>query len=421
MRLLLIIPTRERGGAEEYALKIGAAMANQWEVHAAIPHTKGTESLVAGFKEKHIPCHPFKIPEEHFLALTGEPPVKNSTLPHDGAVLQGLHRLQTSIRRLKEADRIFVQTIRTVAVLARVKPDVVLLNVFWGTFGTGILVGCGLLKIPTAVVFHLYPFRFLFHRIKASAYRWARARNQKWIAVSENNRKLMSDFFHPRPGEILRIYNGVKVSSLSSDTDSPGNIELRRNLRRELGLSERARLLLTVARLEDQKGYDDLIPTIPHIVQEFEDVRFVWVGEGKLKDMLVEKLKRYCVVDKVLLLGYRSDVPRLMKSADLFVLPTHFEGHPFTLLEAMAEGLPVVTSDASGIPEVVVDKIHGVLSRAGDSCDLLEALRWALRHPERMKNMASNARIRVRDFSEERMVDETLAVLRELGGLRRNS
>lgn len=288
----------------------------------------------------------------------------------------------------------------------------------WSTFGIGIILACGLLKIPTAIVFQLYPFPFVFHRLKRSAYRWARARNQRWIAVSENNRKLISDSFQARPNEILRIYNGVKESSLSSDTDPLRHNELRRHVRRELGLSETTRLLLTVARLDEQKGYDYLIPAIPHITKEFEDVRFVWVGEGEQKESLVEKLSRYCVLDKVLLLGYRSDVPRLMKSADLFVFPTHYEGHPFTLLEAMVNGLPIVTSDASGIPELVEDKIHSVLSRAGDSCDLLEALRWALRHPERMQDMARNARRRVRDFTEERMVSETLAVLDTLSGAR---
>jgi glycosyltransferase involved in cell wall biosynthesis len=415
MKFLLIIPTRGRGGAEEYALKIAAAAAKQWEVHAAIPETRGTESLIADFRAKGIACHRFRIPEAHFLAMKDEPLWKNISFTQDGFVLRKLHALEKGVRRLKEMIQAIVQITRTVLLLIHIRPDVILLDICWSTFGIGIILACGLLKIPTAVVFQLYPFPFVFHRLKRSAYRWARERNQKWIAVSENNRKLISDSFQARPDEIIRIYNGVKESSPLPDSDLLRHDGLRKEVRRELGLPETTRLLLTVARLDEQKGYDYLIPVIPHITKEFEDARFVWVGEGEQKGFLVEKLRRYCVLDTVLLLGYRSDVPRLMKSADLFVFPTHYEGHPFTVLEAMANNLPVVTSDASGIPELVEDKIHGVSSRAGDSCDLLEALRWALRNPERMQAMARNARKRVGDFTEEQMVGETLAVLQTLG------
>jgi glycosyltransferase involved in cell wall biosynthesis len=180
-------------------------------------------------------------------------------------------------------------------------------------------------------------------------------------------------------------------------------------------LPETARIILTVGRLEQQKGYDYLIPAIPHIVREFEDVWFIWVGEGQERDNLIKQLKDYRIAERVRLLGQRSDVPRLMKSADLFIFPTRYEGHPFSLLEAMAHGLPVVTSSASGIPEIVETGVHGVLFREGDSCDLLEALRWALKHPSQMHEMAGKAKDRVLEFSEDRMVEQTLQVLSKLG------
>jgi glycosyltransferase involved in cell wall biosynthesis len=415
MRLLVIVPSRERGGAEGYALKIAIAAANRWEVHAAIPEGEGTASLIADFKAEGITCHPFQIPPGHFLAMKEEPQWKNVAFPLDGAVLRGLRGLERSIRRFKEVARAIGQVTRTVVVLVRVKPDVVLLDICWGTFGMGILLGCGLLKRPTAVVFQLYPFPFSFRRSKSNVYRWVRTRSQKWIAVSENNRKLICDSFHARPEEILRIYNGVKVDPLWSRPEVQGNGSLRRAVHLEMGLPETARLVLTVARLERQKGYDYLIPAIPHIGREFEDVWFVWVGEGQQRDTLLRKLKDYRIEEKVRLLGHRSDVPRLMRSADLFVFPTRYEGHPFSLLEAMAHGLPVVTSNASGIPEIVQDRLHGVLFREGDSCDLLEALRWALGHPSQMHEMARKARERVLEFSEDKMVEQTLQVLQELG------
>ena len=68
---------------------------------------------------------------------------------------------------------------------------------------------------------------------------------------------------------------------------------------------------------------------------------------------------------------------------------------------------------AGGIPELVTHGEHGVVCRAGDSADLLEAVRWALRHPDAMRRMAHNARRRAADFPEQRMTDEMLALLEE--------
>jgi glycosyltransferase involved in cell wall biosynthesis len=84
----------------------------------------------------------------------------------------------------------------------------------------------------------------------------------------------------------------------------------------------------------------------------------------------------------------------------------------------MAHGLRVVTSNASGIPEIVEDTVHGVLSRKGDSCDLLEALRRALEHPSQMQEMARKAKERVLELPEDKMVEQTLQVLRKLGNTR---
>jgi glycosyltransferase involved in cell wall biosynthesis len=216
---------------------------------------------------------------------------------------------------------------------------------------------------------------------------------------------------------VLCIYNGIKVKPTSINCTNEDITTLRRQVREELGVDETSQLALTVGRLNSQKGYNELVQVIPHLIKEFPDVKFVWVGDGELREDLINKVREYGIEDKVLFLGYRSDVPRLLKSADLFVFPTHYEGQPFALLEAMGHGLPIVTSDASGIPELIENRVHGLLFRTGDSCDLSEALRWALMHSDSMKEMARNAQQRVQEFSEERMVKETLGVLKKLADL----
>jgi glycosyltransferase involved in cell wall biosynthesis len=104
----------------------------------------------------------------------------------------------------------------------------------------------------------------------------------------------------------------------------------------------------------------------------------------------------------------------LLKAADLFVFPTHYEGHPLALLEAMTQGLPIVASDASSIPEIIQHGVQGLLFRTGDRDNLLATLRWALQHPDCLQEMAGNAQRRVQDFSVQRTIEQTLALFKRM-------
>jgi glycosyltransferase involved in cell wall biosynthesis len=108
-------------------------------------------------------------------------------------------------------------------------------------------------------------------------------------------------------------------------------------------------------------------------------------------------------------------VSDLLRACDLFVFPTLAEGQPFALMEAMAHGLPIVTTDASGIPEILSDGHSGVLCPKGDSCALYRALRLALRDPGAAKTMARNARQRAENLDEREMLQDTLQLIQETG------
>jgi glycosyltransferase involved in cell wall biosynthesis len=244
---------------------------------------------------------------------------------------------------------------------------------------------------------------------------WVRKRNQQWIVISENNRELVGQYFllsQPEKKQIACIYNGTEVSAKITNVDLA---IARSQVREELCLPQTSKILLTVGRLDEQKGYQDLVCVVGAIVAAFADVRFVWVGEGDSQEFLETSLEHLGVRDRVLLLGYRSDVPRLLNAADLFVFPTHYEGgQSIALSEAMAHALPIVASDASGIPEAISDGIHGKLFPVGDRECLQETICWALNHPQAMQEMASNAKLRAKDFSQEKMIKSYLNVWQRL-------
>ncbi len=374
-RLLMIFPSTLRGGVEEYNLTAAKGAARRgWDVHTAFPKVKGTASLVQDFEQSGITYHPLAIAEDH------------DSLP-------GMAR---------HLPRLF----RTLRLLRSIEPDVIQITLPAPDYCLGSILACGLLNLPTVVRFGLVPpLETAIHPWRVKAYQWVRSRNQQWVAISKNNQDLLSKRFEMPKSAVACIYNGANRNELAVLSDDCQQV-LRQQVRQELGLPTTAQILITVGRLNFQKGHRDLIPAIPQIVQTCTEAYFIWVGEGDLRAELEARIERYPeIANRVLFLGYRSDVLRLLQSADLFVFPTHFEGgQSFAIAEAMAAQLPIVTSDASGIPEVLTHQTHGLIFPVGDIEGLLAAVRWALEHPKQMEKMARNAQVRAQDFTEEIMI-----------------
>ncbi|MBK1989590.1 glycosyltransferase family 4 protein [Sphaerospermopsis aphanizomenoides BCCUSP55] len=382
MKLLVVFPSTLLGGTEEYALKIATeAKINGWDAHIAFPKTQETNSLIQDCLVNNLHYHPLNISE-----VTGK-----------------------NLKFLKEHLPHFT---RTLALLIKLKPNIIQVNMPWPYRCLGTLLACAVLNIPTVVIFHLLDHNGSFSTSRLKTYHWAKNRNQHWLTVSEYNRKRVCELFKVPKEQVLKIYNGTKITF--TFTNLADIIQLRSQVRQELGLSDNHRILLTVARLSSVKGYGDIIPIIDHITQEFPDIKFVWVGKGEQEQYLIQKLQENNLENKVLLLGHRADVHRLLKAADLFIFPSHLEGLPFSIIEAMAHNLPVIASDSSSIPELITDRENGLLFPTGNSPKLLEAIRWAIQHPDAMQEMSQKSLLRVNEFSEERMVKETLDLFKKI-------
>ncbi len=380
-KLLIIDPSNVRGGAQEYWLKIAKSASDRdWQVHTAFPNCEGTKSLVSELALKNICSHDLQIDDSKYF---------------------------TSVKLIVNR---LIQFLRTIFLLIRIKPTSILIVLPSINTGFAAIVACAVLNIKTCVVFQLAPIVVNFGNSKLRAYDWARSRNQQWIAVSEHNRKILSQTFQVDTNRIMCILNGVPPIKCSDLTDVD---KIRTEVRSDLGLPLNSKILLTVGRLDPQKGHDLIIEVAKYIFQEFDDIMFVWVGAGDYKSSLENKMRIYDVCDRIKMLGHRQDVVKLLAAADLFVFPTYYEGLPFALAEAMSSGLPIVASDAGCVPELIHDREHGLLFHSGDSCDFYHQLRWALNNMIDMKQMSDNASIWIQEFSEETMISKTLLALSE--------
>jgi glycosyltransferase involved in cell wall biosynthesis len=238
----------------------------------------------------------------------------------------------------------------------------------------------------------------------ASAYRAA----EDVIAVSSENLELLRGFFRLPDDKGLVILNGRPPVFFE-----PRNDRARASLRRDLQIPEDATALLTVARLDGVKGHQHILDAITRMSGEpaLANLYLLWAGSGGLDSLLRARVSSMGLADRVRFLGERSDVPALLDAADAFVLPSHFEGMPLSVMEAMAKGLPVAASAVSGTPEELGDA--GVLlpNPAVDTPGTVAALVGVIRlwsaNPVERARVGEACRNRASQlFREERMVDD---------------
>jgi glycosyltransferase involved in cell wall biosynthesis len=168
----------------------------------------------------------------------------------------------------------------------------------------------------------------------------------------------------------------------------------------------------TVARLAEQKGHRTLLDAVPLVLERHPEVRFAIAGDGELREELEQRAEQFG--EHVVMLGNRSDVPDLLASFDVFAYPSRFEGLCLAVLEAQAAGVPVVATPVGGIRETVVDRETGLLVPPGDPRALAEGIVRLLDDRALGRQLAQRARQRVQRYSEERMVEETLALYRSV-------
>jgi glycosyltransferase involved in cell wall biosynthesis len=152
-------------------------------------------------------------------------------------------------------------------------------------------------------------------------------------------------------------------------------------------------LVVTVGNLVPAKGHEQLVEATEQLLVRFPEARVVIVGRAGHNETTVrDRITALGLKERVLLAGQRSDVPAVLAAADLFVLPSLWEGLPLAMLEAMAAGTPVVASAVGGVAGVLEDRVSGRLVPAADARALALAMIEMLSLPESAQQMARRAR-----------------------------
>lgn len=171
---------------------------------------------------------------------------------------------------------------------------------------------------------------------------------QAIITVSQENLELLRKEFKLPQNRGWVIYNGRPAQYFTEPS-----LEARDRVRQELAIPPEAVVCLTTARIETVKGYHYQLSAIQQLQnsENLQQLYFIWVGTGTLLPRLQAVAKELGVTERIKFVGERSDIPDLLDAADIFILPSQFEGMPLAIMEAMAKGKPVIATAVSGIPE----------------------------------------------------------------------
>ena len=225
------------------------------------------------------------------------------------------------------------------------------------------------------------------------------------IAISESLKEFLHEVEGIEKEKITVIKYGLNPEQFVSVSTKSNK---RLTLRTEFKIPHDYIIMGNVARLIPQKGYPFLIDAFHDLVKEGFKIVLVIVGEGLLREELQNQVRYLGLEDKVFFTGYRTDAIQLMYKFDIFVFPSIWEGFGLVLLEAMALSKPIVASNVSAIPEIVVDGETGFLVMPGNVSGLKNAMKKLIVSPDLRKSMGEKGRERLNtEFSVEKMVKKT--------------
>jgi len=212
------------------------------------------------------------------------------------------------------------------------------------------------------------------------------------------------------PGKISIRHNAIRISP-------PIDKDRARAILDALPCAAGTPVLLMVSRLSHEKGHLDLLEALAILKTRGVAVHALIVGEGTERAAIEKSRDRLGLQEFVTLAGHDNDVKPYFAAADLYLMPSHSEGSPNALLEAMAGGIPAIASNVGGIPEMIVDGISGILLPPRNPEALANAIARLVENADEARRLAANAVQATAKFTYEAHYQATIEVYQRVLGI----
>lgn len=306
-----------------------------------------------------------------------------------------VHRLKYSY---KNDPRIFFALYR---LLKQKKIDLLHIHLWNPASGRFAFLAARACGVPYLVTEH-DPFRL--NPLKRGLKKILANRPKAIIAISKENEAFLRQEY--RGKLIAHVANGIDTEGWKSNMEKL-TVADRANTRREIfGAREHNFVILNVAALHERKGQDILLKAFKLLKEKMEygSCRLILVGEGEHRQKFQTLTKELELMDSVKFLGQRSDIARLLKASDLFVLPSRREGFGLVLLEAAMAKLPIIATNVGGVPDIIENEKEGVLVPPQNPEMLAQAMMELTGEPEKRLALSSSLHEKVMNFFDAKLM-----------------
>lgn len=352
----------------------------------------GAEQLVVTFAQEAIP----RGIELVIIPLRVKEAAMQARLKELGATV-----IEIPGRTLLDPVRLW----RLYQLLRREQPDIIHADLTTSIILGGIIGQ--LLSIPVVSTLHntrlksRNPARLWLHE------RAIRQWSQRVIAVGHE----VADIHRPylADNQLVVILNAVPEMPTRNSYDP----ETLATLRREILGDHHGPVLINVARLAKAKGHFDLVEAFYIARQQCPDLKLLIVGDGVLRETIAARIAELELTEHIHLLGFRRNIPQLLAISDLFVMASHWEGLPVSVLEAMASGVPIVATAVGDLPHVVVEST-GIIVPPHQPEKLADAILTIVKNPEQRARYGQQSRQHINaHYSAATWVDKHLALYQD--------
>lgn len=221
------------------------------------------------------------------------------------------------------------------------------------------------------------------------------------ITVSELNRKQGAELGILDLERSQTVYSGIDFSKLDQPVDTVA-------MRQSLDIPPDYQIIVMVGRLDPQKAPQYLIDAFAQVLLSCPQTILLLVGEGEEQLNLENQVKGLGITEKVKFLGFRTDIPAILQTADIFALSSLWEGLGRAMTEAMLLGKPVVVPEIYGIPEIVHHQQTGLLFPPKDVNQLAQHLIYLTENPQVAKQLGDNAKTITRELFDAKIMVKQL-------------
>lgn len=240
-----------------------------------------------------------------------------------------------------------------------------------------------------------------------STFKYNHTSIKKIVCVSDAIKQIMLPAIADK-SKLTVVHSGIDFAKFSTKKTS--------RLRTEYSLDPTLPIIANVGALAQQKDYFTFIDTAVILKQKGIKANFLGIGEGAQRAQIVAYAKDKGVADNFTLTGFRKDIAALFSEIDILLFSSETEGLGTTILDAFATKVPVVATDAGGIPELVKHLETGYLGKVKNPESLAEGVALLLNKPETKTQWVENAYRFVQNFSKAETAAKTLAIYREVLG-----